>query len=215
MGRWRPRCAPIQLIRTSPMSEPQNKTSQRVMLIRHGETDWSLTGRHTSVTDLPLTVEGERRSTALVPFLRSWNFGLVLCSPRLRARRTCELLGFGPQAQITQDLCEWNYGKYEGLTTAEIRKSVPSWTVFSQPCPGGESAEDVSVRVDRVISQVREFGGDTLLVAHAHCLRVLTARWLGLSPESARFFNLETGRWSLLGYEHECPVMKVWSAPPA
>lgn len=215
MGRWRPRCAPIQLIRTSPMSEPQNKTSQRVMLIRHGETDWSLTGRHTSVTDLPLTVEGERRSTALVPFLRSWNFGLVLCSPRLRARRTCELLGFGPQAQITQDLCEWNYGKYEGLTTAEIRKSVPSWTVFSQPCPGGESAEDVSARVDRVILKVREFGGDTLLVAHAHCLRVLTARWLGLSPESARFFNLETGRWSLLGYEHECPVMKVWSAPPA
>ncbi len=197
------------------MSEPQNKTSQRVMLIRHGETDWSLTGRHTSVTDLPLTVEGERRSTALVPFLRSWNFGLVLCSPRLRARRTCELLGFGPQAQITQDLCEWNYGKYEGLTTAEIRKSVPSWTVFSQPCPGGESAEDVSARVDRVILKVREFGGDTLLVAHAHCLRVLTARWLGLSPESARFFNLETGRWSLLGYEHECPVMKVWSAPPA
>jgi len=215
MGRWRPRCAPIQLIRTSPMSEPQNKTSQRVMLIRHGETDWSLTGRHTSVTDLPLTVEGERRSTALVPFLRSWNFGLVLCSPRLRARRTCELLGFGPQAQITQDLCEWNYGKYEGLTTAEIRKSVPSWTVFSQPCPSGESADDVSVRVDRVILKVREFGGDTLLVAHAHCLRVLTARWLGLSPESARFFNLETGRWSLLGYEHECPVMKVWSAPPA
>ncbi len=197
------------------MSEPQNKTSQRVMLIRHGETDWSLTGRHTSVTDLPLTVEGERRSTALVPFLRSWNFGLVLCSPRLRARRTCELLGFGPQAQITQDLCEWNYGKYEGLTTAEIRKSVPSWTVFSQPCPGGESAEDVSARVDRVILKVREFGGDTLLVAHAHCLRVLTARWLGLSPESARFFNLETGRWSLLGYEHECPVIKVWSAPPA
>ena len=197
------------------MFEPQNKTSQRVMLIRHGETDWSLTGRHTSVTDLPLTVEGERRSTALAPFLRSWNFGLVLCSPRLRARRTCELLGCGPQAQITQDLCEWNYGKYEGLTTAEIRKSVPSWTVFSQPCPGGESAEDVSVRVDRVISQVREFGGDTLLVAHAHCLRVLTARWLGLSPEAARFFNLETGRWSLLAYEHECPVIKVWSAPPA
>lgn len=197
------------------MSEPQNKTSQRVMLIRHGETDWSLTGRHTSVTDLPLTVEGERRSAVLAPCLQSWDFGLVLCSPRLRARRTCELLGCGSQAQITQDLCEWNYGEYEGLTTAEIRKSVPGWTVFSQPCPGGESAEDVSVRVDRVISQVREFGGDTLLVAHAHCLRVLTARWLGLNPESARFFNLETGRWSLLGYEHECPVIKVWSAPPA
>jgi probable phosphoglycerate mutase len=192
-----------------------SKTSQRVMLIRHGETDWSLTGRHTSVTDLPLTLEGERRSAALAPFLGDWNFGLVLCSPRLRARRTCDLLGWGPQAQVTEDLCEWNYGKYEGLTTAEIRKSVPGWTVFGQPCPEGESAQDVATRVDRVISQVREFGGDTLLVAHAHCLRVLTARWLGLSPESARFFNLETGRWSLLGYEHETPVMKVWSAPPA
>jgi probable phosphoglycerate mutase len=192
-----------------------SKTSQRVMLIRHGETDWSLTGRHTSVTDLPLTLEGERRSAALAPFLGDWNFGLVLCSPRLRARRTCDLLGWGSQAQVTEDLCEWNYGKYEGLTTAEIRKSVPGWTVFAQPCPEGESAQDVATRVDRVISQVREFGGDTLLVAHAHCLRVLTARWLGLSPESARFFNLETGRWSLLGYEHETPVMKVWSAPPA
>lgn len=185
------------------------------MLIRHGETDWSLTGRHTSVTDLPLTLEGERRSAALAPFLGDWNFGLVLCSPRLRARRTCDLLGWGPQSQVTEDLCEWNYGKYEGLTTAEIRKSVPGWTVFDQPCPEGESAQDVATRVDRVISQVREFGGDTLLVAHAHCLRVLTARWLGLSPESARFFNLETGRWSLLGYEHETAVMKVWSAPPA
>jgi len=198
------------------MSEmSQHNTSQRVMLIRHGETDWSLSGRHTSVTDIPLTPEGERRSAALAPFLRNWNFGLVLCSPRLRARRTCDLIGWGGKAVQTDDLREWNYGKYEGLTTAEIRKSAPGWTVFNQPCPDGESAQDVAARVDRVISQVREFGGDTLLVAHAHCLRVLTARWLGMSPESARFFNLETGRWSLLGYEHEGPVLKVWNAPPA
>jgi probable phosphoglycerate mutase len=191
------------------------KTSQRIMLIRHGETEWSLTGRHTSVTDLPLTPEGERSAGALAPFLKNWNFGLVLCSPRLRARRTCDLLGWGGAAIQTDDLSEWNYGKYEGLTTAEIRQSVPGWTVFTQPCPGGETAQDVAARVDRVIAQVHEFGGDTLLVAHSHCLRVLTARWLGLNPESARFFNLETGRWSLLGYEHETPVLKVWSAPPA
>lgn len=191
-----------------------NKNTQRVMLIRHGETEWSLAGRHTSVTDIPLTSEGERRSSSLAPFLKSWQFGLVLCSPRLRARQTCELLGWGSQACLTDDLCEWNYGKYEGLTTQEIRQSAPGWTVFSQPCPGGESAQDVATRVDRVIARVREFGGDTLLVAHAHSLRVLTARWLGMDPESARFFNLETGRWSLLGYEHETPVIKVWSAPP-
>ena len=191
------------------------KTSQRIMLIRHGETEWSLTGRHTSVTDLPLTPEGERSAGALAPVLKNWTFGLVLCSPRLRARRTCDLVGWGGAAIQTDELCEWNYGKYEGLTTAEIRQSVPGWTVFTQPCPGGESAQDVAARVDRVIAQVHEFGGDTLLVAHAHCLRVLTARWLGLNPESARFFNLETGRWSLLGYEHETPVLKVWSAPPA
>ena len=191
------------------------KTSQRIMLIRHGETEWSLNGRHTSVTDLPLTPEGERSAAALAPFLKDWNFGLVLCSPRLRARRTCDLVGWGGAAIHTDELCEWNYGKYEGLTTAEIRQSVPGWTVFTQTCPGGETAQDVAARVDRVIAQVHEFGGDTLLVAHAHCLRVLTARWLGLNPESARFFNLETGRWSLLGYEHETPVLKVWSAPPA
>lgn len=192
-----------------------NKTSQSIILIRHGETEWSLNGRHTSVTDLPLTPDGERSAAALAPFLKNWNFGLVLCSPRLRARRTCDLVGWGGAAVQTDDLCEWNYGKYEGLTTAEIRQSVPGWTVFTQPCPGGETAQDVAARVDRIIAQVREFGGDTLLVAHAHSLRVLTARWLGLSPESARFFNLETGRWSLLGYEHETPVLKVWSAPPA
>lgn len=191
-----------------------NKTSQRIILIRHGETEWSLNGRHTSVTDLPLTPEGERSAAALAPFLKNWNFGLVLCSPRLRARRTCDLVGWGGAAVQTDDLSEWNYGKYEGLTTAEIRQFVPGWTVFTQSCPGGETALDVAARADRVIAQVREFGGDTLLVAHAHCLRVLTARWLGLNPESARFFNLETGRWSLLGYEHETPVLKVWSAPP-
>jgi broad specificity phosphatase PhoE len=187
---------------------------QRVVLVRHGETEWSLSGRHTSVTDIPLTDAGERRASALEPSLQKWNFGLVLCSPRLRAKRTCDLLGWGKSAVPTEDLVEWNYGEFEGLTTPQIRERIPGWTVFTHPCPNGETADQVAVRVDRVISHVREFAEDTLLVGHAHCLRVLAARWLGLDANSARFFNLETGTWSVLSYEHENPVIQVWSAPP-
>jgi len=188
--------------------------TQRLMLVRHGETEWSLNGRHTSTTDLPLTAEGERRAAILRPFLDAWHFGLVLCSPRQRARRTCDLIGKGAQAETTPDLAEWNYGDYEGLTTAEITKSVPDWTIFSHPCPGGESAADVAARVDRVIERVRAFGGDTLLVGHGHSLRALAARWLGLAPQAGCYFRLETGTWSILGYEHATPVIQVWSAPP-
>ena len=187
---------------------------QRVVLVRHGETEWSLSGRHTSVTDIPLTQVGERRASALEPSLQKWNFGLVLCSPRLRAKQTCDLLGWGKNSVETKDLVEWNYGEFEGLTTPQIRERIPGWTVFSHPCPNGETAEQVAARVDRVISHVRGFAGDTLLVGHAHCLRVLAARWLGLDANSARFFNLETGTWSVLSYEHENPVIQVWSAPP-
>lgn len=187
---------------------------QRVVLVRHGETEWSLSGRHTSVTDIPLTEVGERRAAALEPLLQKWNFGLVLCSPRLRAKQTCDLLGFGKNSVETEDLVEWNYGEFEGLTTPQIRERIPGWTVFTQPCPNGETADQVGARVDRVISRVRESAGDTLLVGHAHCLRVLAARWLGLNANAARFFNLETGTWSVLSYEHENPVIQVWSAPP-
>ena len=189
--------------------------TQKVILVRHGETEWSLNGRHTSTTDIPLTDLGEQRAAKLQPFLSKWNFGLVLCSPRLRARRTCELAGWSNSAEIATDLSEWNYGDYEGLTTPEIRKSVPDWTVFTHPCPNGESASDVGARVDRVISKIRSVGTDTLVVGHAHCLRVLTARWLGLDALGSRFFQLETGTWSELGYEHGNPVLKAWSAPPA
>ncbi|MFM8717185.1 MAG: histidine phosphatase family protein [Spartobacteria bacterium] len=187
---------------------------QRVVLVRHGETEWSLSGRHTSVTDIPLTQVGERRASALEPLLRKWNFGLVLCSPRLRAKQTCDLLRWGKSAVPIEDLVEWNYGEFEGLTTPQIRERIPGWTVFTNPCPNGETAEQVAPRVDRVIAHVREFAGDTLLVGHSHCLRVLAARWLGLDANSARFFNLETGTWSVLSYEHESPVIQVWSAPP-
>ena len=187
---------------------------QRVVLVRHGETEWSLSGRHTSVTDIPLTQVGERRASALEPSLQKWNFGLVLCSPLLRAKQTCDLLGWGKNSVETKDLVEWNYGEFEGLTTPQIRERIPGWTVFTHPCPNGETADQVAARVDSVISHVREFAGDTLLVGHAHCLRVLAARWLGLDANSARFFNLETGTWSVLSYEHENPVIQVWSAPP-
>ena len=189
--------------------------SQKILLVRHGETEWSLSGRHTSTTDIPLTPLGEKRAADLQPFLARWNFGLVLCSPRLRARRTCELAGWGSQAETDQDLVEWNYGDYEGLTTPEIRKTAPGWTVFTQPCPNGETAADVAARVDRVIARIREAGCHTLLVGHSHSLRVLTARWLALDPLAARFFQLETGTWSQLGYEHGNPIIQAWSAPPA
>ena len=189
--------------------------SQKVILVRHGETEWSLSGRHTSTTDIPLTPLGEERAARLQPFLARWHFGLVLCSPRLRARRTCELAGWAEKAENTPDLTEWNYGDYEGLTTPQIRKTIPDWTVFTHPCPNGETAADVAARVDRVIARVRETGRDTLLVGHSHCLRVLAARWLALDPLAARFFQLETGTWSQLGYEHGSPVIQAWSAPPA
>lgn len=186
---------------------------QRVVLVRHGETEWSLDGRHTSVTDIPLTQVGEHKAAALEPLLEKWNFGLVLCSPRLRAQRTCDLLGWGKNALETKDLVEWDYGDFEGLTTPQIRERIPGWTVFTHPCQNGETAQEVAARVDRVISRTREFGGDTLLVGHAHCLRVLAARWLGLDANAARFFHLETGAWSVLSYEHENPVIQVWSSP--
>lgn len=189
--------------------------SQKVILVRHGETEWSLSGRHTSTTDLPLTPIGEEGAAKLKPFLSHWHFGLVLCSPRLRARRTCELAGWAEKAEISPDLTEWNYGDYEGLTTPDIQRSVPGWTVFTHPCPNGETADQVSTRVDRVIARVREAGCDTLLVGHSHCLRVLAARWLALDPLAARFFALETGTWSQLSYEHGNPVIQAWSAPPA
>ncbi len=187
-------------------------TNSKIYLVRHGETEWSLNGRHTSTTDLPLTPEGLRRAALLKPFFEHRAFALVLCSPRLRARQTATALGL--EVELDPALAEWNYGDYEGLTTAEIQSRVPGWTVFSGSCPNGESADEVGVRVDRVIERARAASGDVLLVAHSHCLRVLVARWLGLEPRGGRFFRLDTGTWSRLGWEHGTPVIDVWSAPP-
>jgi broad specificity phosphatase PhoE len=181
-----------------------------VWLVRHGATEWSESGRHTSVTDLPLLKPGERAAAALAPRLAGHDFALVLTSPRARARRTAELAGF-PSAEVDADLAEWDYGDYEGLTTDQIREQVPGWTVFSHPCPGGETAAEVGARLDRVIARCRALNGDALVFGHGHALRVLTARWLGLTVADGRLFVLGTATISRLGHEHESPALQAWN----
>ena len=184
-----------------------------ICLVRHGETAWSLTGQHTGLSDLPLTERGERAARALVPRLREPRFTLVLTSPLQRAVRTCELAGFGAVAQVDADLCEWNYGAYEGRRTAEIRAERPDWDLFRDGCPGGESAHDVSRRADRIVARVRAAGGNVLLFSSGHFLRVLSARWLGLAPDGGRLLVLGTASVSALGYEHDErePVVRLWN----
>ena len=184
-----------------------------ICLVRHGETAWSLTGQHTGLSDLPLTERGERTARALVPRLREPRFALVLTSPLQRAARTCELAGFGDVARVDADLCEWNYGAYEGRRTAEIRAERPDWDLFRDGCPGGESAHDVSRRADRIVARLRAAGGNVLLFSSGHFLRVLSARWLGLAPDGGRLLVLGTASVSALGYEHDErePVVRLWN----
>lgn len=189
------------------------ETGRQVVLVRHGETEWSRTRRHTSFTDLPLTEAGRGEAGQLKPVLLRWKFALVLSSPRQRALDTARLAGFGDSVQVEQDLVEWNYGDYEGLTTPEIRQSVPGWTVFTHPSPGGETDGQVAARVDRVIARLRQAGGPVLLFAHAHVLRVLAARWLGQEPRFGRHLLLRTGTLSVLGEEHGAPAILSWNLP--
>lgn len=183
-----------------------------VILVRHGETAWSKSGQHTSVTDLPLTPVGEEAAKKLRNVLALQDFRLVLSSPRQRATRTCELAGLASRMEVSNDLAEWFYGDYEGLTTPQIREKAPGWTVFTQPCPGGETAEQVATRLDRVIARIRQAGGTSVVFAHGHCLRVFAARWLELPPNEARHFVLQTATLSELGYERETPVVHRWNA---
>lgn len=183
-----------------------------VILVRHGETAWSKSGQHTSVTDLPLTPVGEEAAKKLRNVLALQDFRLVLSSPRQRATRTCELAGLASRMEVSNDLAEWFYGDYEGLTTSQIREKAPGWTVFTQPCPGGETAEQVATRLDRVIARIRQAGGTSVVFAHGHCLRVFAARWLELPPNEARHFVLQTATLSELGYERETPVVHRWNA---
>lgn len=183
-----------------------------VWLVRHGETDWSRQGLHTSRTDLPLTPAGEAAATALAETLQDTPFDSVLTSPRERARRTAELAGFD-DAEPDGDLVEWDYGEYEGITTPQIRESVPDWTIWTHPAPGGETADQVGARIDRVVIKVRGRRGRVLLFGHSHALRVLAARWLDQPPTGGRFFRLDTATISVLGYERETPVLLRWNSP--
>jgi probable phosphoglycerate mutase len=184
-----------------------------VFAIRHGETEWSLNGRHTGTTDIPLTDNGRRLATLLQPTLTGKTFALVLVSPLKRARETAELSGLAGTAIVDPDLVEWNYGKYEGLTPKQIHDMAAGWLIFTDGCPGGETPEQVGARVDRVIARARAVTGDVALFAHGHVLRVLVARWLGLPPGAGQHFLLDTGTLNVLDYYRGIPAVKTWNAP--
>jgi broad specificity phosphatase PhoE len=186
---------------------------QKVYLLRHGETEWSLNGRHTGVTDIPLTENGRKLARQLQPILAREKFVMVLTSPLQRARETCELAGLGTLASVDRDLMEWNYGEYESLTTEQIRQTRPDWSVFRDGCPGGESPLQVSVRADRIVSRVRAVDGNVALFSHGHILRVLAARWINLSASYGENFLLDTATLNVLGYYRESPAFKIWNAP--
>jgi broad specificity phosphatase PhoE len=184
-----------------------------VFAIRHGETAWSLSGQHTSTTDIPLTENGRRLAQRMQPVLATNAFALVLCSPMQRVRETCALAGLGDKAVIAPDLVEWNYGEYEGLTPKQIHEKAPDWMIFRDGCPGGEMPEQVGARVDRVVARVRAVEGNVALFAHGHVLRVFVARWIGLPPSAGQHFLLDTGTLSVLSYYYELPAVRAWNGP--
>lgn len=190
-----------------------NEALPVVYLARHGETAWSLSGQHTGTTDLPLTERGERNAKHLGERLQGIAFARVFTSPLQRARRTCELAGFGAAAVVDPDLVEWNYGRYEGRTTPEIDAERPGWQLFRDGCPGGESAADVAARADRVIARLRTVPGDALVFSSGHFLRTLGARWLALAPSGGGLLLLSTASLSELGYDHGPaePVIRLWN----
>jgi probable phosphoglycerate mutase len=181
--------------------------------IRHGETEWSLNGRHTGATDIPLTANGRRLAARLRPKLAAHTFSLVLVSPLGRARETCTLAGLGEAAVVDPDLVEWNYGDYEGLTPAQIHADRPGWLVFRDGCPGGETPDEVAARVDRVVARARAADGDVALFAHGHVLRVLGARWIGLAPLEGQRFLLDTGTLCVLGQYRDAAAIRIWNGP--
>ncbi|HTO53612.1 MAG TPA: histidine phosphatase family protein [Myxococcota bacterium] len=188
----------------------------RVVLARHGETAWTVTHQHTGRTDLPLTARGEEAARRVGAALRETTFVEILTSPLKRASRTCELAGFGGRAKVDPDLVEWDYGKFEGRTTAEIQAESPDWDLFRDGCPGGESPAEIGARADRVVARLRAIDGDVAVFSSAHFLRVLTARWLGLPASAARYWVLGTASLSTLGYEHDRsePVVARWNLQP-
>ena len=184
-----------------------------VVLVRHGETEWSRDHRHTGRTDVPLTAEGRRQAERLRDALAEWNFTRVLSSPLSRALDTCRLAGYGDRAELSDALLEWDYGEYEGETTDRIRESRPGWNLWRDGCPGGEAVANVSARVDPIVSALKDSERDALLFAHGHVLRVLAARWVELAPEAGARLWLATATISVLDFERETAVLKRWNAP--
>ena len=191
--------------------EPLDPDRSKLWLVRHGETEWSESGRHTGWTDIPLTAAGREQAAGLGEALAGHDFTLVLSSPLSRALDTARLAGFADRVEVTDDLREWNYGAYEGRTTAEIRVERPGWAIWNEGPLAGETLDEVAVRVDRVIARVRAADGDSLAFAHAHLLRILAARWLGLAPERGHLFALATATVSVLAWEREQPVIEHWN----
>ena len=189
--------------------------SRQLWLLRHGATEWALNGRHTGSTDLPLLPEGEAEARALGPVLSQQTFAAVFSSPLQRAQRTCELAGLGDQMQICDDIIEWNYGDYEGITTATIRETVPDWKIWSHGCPKGENAQQVEVRCANAISTALAVPGegDVALFAHGHILRALAGTWLGLGAAGGQLLRLGTASVSILGWERETRAIQRWNAP--
>jgi broad specificity phosphatase PhoE len=192
----------------------ENLMPGELWLIRHGETEWSLSGQHTGRTDIPLTDAGRANAVAVGRCLAGHRFSLVLSSPLERARETCALAGFGDAARIDPDLLEWDYGDYEGRTTAQIRAERPGWNLWTDGVLNGESIQDVAARADAAIALALGAGGDVALFAHGHLLRILSARWLGLDPAAGRLFALSPGSVSTLGYERDTHVIAGWNFMP-
>ena len=190
-------------------------SGHQVVLVRHGQTEWSLSGQHTGTTDMPLTDEGRRHAEALGARLSAWSFARVLTSPLSRAVDTCRLAGLGDCAQPTDDLREWDYGEYEGRRTVDIREERPGWALWRDGVPGGETSEQVGLRADRVIDIARSAGGDVALFAHGHVLRVIGARWIGLPPDHGALLALSTASISVLGWERETAVIERWNETAA
>ncbi len=183
----------------------------RVVVVRHGETEWSRSGQHTGRTDIPLTAGGRQEARALAPLLAPYRDALVLASPMSRAIDTCRLAGCGDDVQVDEDLREWDYGDYEGVTTAAIRKEHPDWSVWTGGVPGGESLAEIGARADRVIARLRAVQSDVLLFSHSHFLRVLAARWVGFEPDAGRAIVLGAAGIGVLGWEREQPVIERWN----
>jgi broad specificity phosphatase PhoE len=197
---------------------PAPRALLSLYLIRHGQTEWSLSGQHTGSTDLPLTARGEDEARELIPWLRQVHFGLVLTSPRQRARRTCELVGLGHEATIEPDLAEWDYGDYEGKLSSDIRKQRPEWNVFRDGCPGGEMPAHVSRRADRLIARLCAMNGNVALFSHGQFGPALAARWIGLQVVEGQHFLLGTASLNILRYDPAHPEVRVialWNAAPA